>query len=111
VNTRNEFNPSAVTVRVVIPMFADQIMDPAVINNGGIAIKTAKRGINAVLEKKCLSGILDVTAKIMGIAHSLTKTDKSKIKREATIMAIMATSLAKGFIACNTPFLLLKSSM
>jgi hypothetical protein len=92
-------------------MFADQIGEPSVRNRLGTTISNEISGIRAVLEKKCLSGTLEDKAKTIGIAHIMIRIDRSKMKREATIIAIMAISLAKGFIACNTPFLLLISSM
>jgi hypothetical protein len=111
VNTRKLVNPSAVIVRFAMPMFAVQIALPDVKNNMGREITAAKTGKRAVREKKCLSGIRELTTKIIGTRQIMSKKDRLKIKREATIIETMATNLAKGFIACNTPFLLLKSSM
>jgi hypothetical protein len=94
-----------------MPMFVVQIALPDVKNNMGREITAAKTGKRAVREKKCLSGIRELTTKIIGTRQIMSKKDRLKIKREATIIETMATNLAKGFIACNTPFLLLKSSM
>jgi hypothetical protein len=110
-NTRKLVNPSAVIVRFAMPMFVVQIALPDVKNNMGREITAAKTGKRAVREKKCLSGIRELTTKIIGTRQIMSKKDRLKIKREATIIETMATNLAKGFIACNTPFLLLKSSM
>jgi hypothetical protein len=110
VKIRKRVNPSAVIVRFAMPMCAVQIELPDVKNKMGRDITAAKRGIRAVREKKCLSGILELIAKIIGTTQIISKYDKLKIKREATIIAIMATSLARGFIACNTPLRELKSS-
>lgn len=111
VKTRNRIIPSEVNVKVVKPMLAEAMGEPEVRNSIGIEITAAKTGISAVREKKWVSGILDERANTIGITQSMAKKVRLKIKREATIMATMATSLAKGFIDCNRPFLLLRSSM
>jgi len=111
VKTKNRNIPSEVIVRVVMPMLAETRDEPEVRNSIGREITAAKTGIIAVREKKCMSGILDENANNIGIIQSKAKYDRLKIKREATIIATMAASLAKGFIDCNRPFLLLKSSI
>jgi hypothetical protein len=68
-------------------------------------------GIKRVREKKCLSGILEVTAKKIGTTQINRIYERLKISKEATIIETIATSLARGFIVCSSPFLLLKSSM
>jgi hypothetical protein len=110
VKTAAFVRPSAVIVMCRPPRLAAQTRVPAAKKMGGIESSAAKAVTKAVLTKKCLSGTLDETANTIGIMQSMSKYDKLKIKREATIIATMATNLAKGLIACNNPFLLLRSS-
>src|SRR4030042_6526659 len=58
--------PSAVITTFKPLTLAAQTGVPAVRNRTGIEITAAKTGINAVLEKKCLSGIREATAKTIG---------------------------------------------
>ena len=111
VKTRNRITPSEVIVNVVMLMLAETMGEPEVRNSIGIEIIAAKTGMSVVREKKCLSGILDETAKTIGIKQSMAKYDRLKMNREVTIIATIAIILAKGFIDCKRPFLLLKSSM
>jgi hypothetical protein len=73
VKTRNRAIPSEVKVRVVRPMLADTTEEPEVRNSIGREITAAKTGISAVREKKCISGILDENANIIGIIQSIAR--------------------------------------
>ena len=64
----------------------------------------------AVLKKKSLSGILEVTAKKTGIKQMASIAERLAIKREATIIPMIANNFASGFIDCMTPLFPLKSS-
>jgi hypothetical protein len=80
-------------------------------NKTGMNITTDNNGIIAVLDRNCFIGMRDEAAKINGIMQITNNAERLKIKRDATIMKTIKDNLTNGFIDCNSPRLLLKSSI